>query len=89
MPSPRFAIDPRWDGRGVSPQAFLGLSCVLLQPLKDRVSRRILPIPPAPAVLDERVVDVGAIGQEHISKGASVLVEAVSQERDIVTIDQP
>ena len=34
-------------------------------------------IPPAPAVFDERVIDVGAIQQEHISKGAPVLVEIV------------
>jgi hypothetical protein len=28
------------------------------------------------------VIDVGAIEQDYISKGAPVLVEAVSQERD-------
>jgi len=28
------------------------------------------------------VIDVGAIGQEHIGKGAPIFVEAVSQERD-------
>ena len=30
------------------------------------VSRGILPIPPAPAVFDQRVIDVGAIGKDHI-----------------------
>ena len=32
--------------------------------------QRILPIPPAPAVFHQHVIDVGAIGQEHIGKGA-------------------
>jgi hypothetical protein len=35
----------------ISPQAFLGLSCVLLQPFEHDISWRILPKPPAPAVL--------------------------------------
>jgi len=36
----------------------------------------------APPDLDESVIDVGAIPQEHVSKGAPVLVEAVSLEED-------
>jgi hypothetical protein len=36
----------------------------------------------APPDLDESVIDVGAIPQEHVSKGAPVLVEAVRLERD-------
>jgi hypothetical protein len=46
-----------------NPQAFLGFSCFLLQPFKHCISWRILPIPPAPAVFDQRVIDVGAIRQ--------------------------
>ena len=33
-------------------------------------------------MLDEFVIDVAAIGQEHSGKGAPVLVEAVSLKRD-------
>ena len=53
------------------------------------IPRRILPIPPAPApaVFDECVIDVGAIKQEHVSKGASVLVLAVGLEDDIFPED--
>jgi len=40
---------------------------------------------PAPAVLDQRVIDVGAIRQEHIGKGAPVLVQAVSLKRDFLS----
>jgi len=45
----------------------------------------MLPIPPAPAVFDQRVVDVGANRQEHISKRAPILVKAVRQERDFLS----
>jgi hypothetical protein len=48
----------------------------------------ILPIPPTPTVFDQRVVDVGAIHREHISKGAPILVLAVGIERDIFPEDQ-
>lgn len=48
----------------------------------------ILPIPPTPTVFDQRVVDVSAIHQEHISKGAPILVLAVGIERDIFPEDQ-
>ena len=48
---------------------------------------RILPIPPAPAFFDECVIDVGAIQQEHISKGAPVLILAVGLEDDIFPKD--
>jgi len=39
-----------------------------------------IPIPPAPAIFDQRVIDLRVIGQEHLSKGAHVLVEAVGLE---------
>jgi hypothetical protein len=60
---------PRRDGCRIDPQPFLGLSRVLLQPFQHRIPRRILPIPPAPTVFDQRVIDVGAIGRS-ISAGA-------------------
>jgi hypothetical protein len=45
------------------------------------VSRDIPPIPPVPAVFNQRVVDVRSVQQEHVSKGAPVLVETVRLER--------
>jgi hypothetical protein len=56
----------------ISPQPFLPLSCFRLKTFQHRISRRILPIPPAPAMLDEFLIQVHAIGQEHVSNGASV-----------------
>ena len=41
--------------------------------------------PPAPALLYEFLIDVGAIRQEHITKSASVLVEAVRLKGDFFT----
>ena len=73
---------PRRHGLGISPQAFPGLSCVVLQPFQHRILWRVLPIPPAPALLDEFLIDVRAIRQEHIGKRALVLVVAVRLERD-------
>lgn len=55
---------------------------------REGIPRRIFPIPPATSIFDQGVIDVGAIGQKHISKGASVLVEAVRQERDFFSEDQ-
>jgi len=43
----------------------------------------MLPIPPAPPLLHEFLIEIHAIRQEHlVSKGAPVLVEAVSLECD-------
>jgi hypothetical protein len=70
LTSPCFPVDPRWDGGRINPQASLGLLGVLLQSFKYRVTGRILPIPPAPALLHEFLIDVGAIRLMHISKGA-------------------
>jgi hypothetical protein len=47
-----------------------------------------LPVPPAPAVFDQHVIDVGAIPQEHVCKGAVVFVVAVGVERDLFLEDQ-
>ena len=60
------------------------LSCILLQPFQHRISWRILPIPPAPAVFDEFRIDVGSIPQEYVSKGAPILVLVVRLERDFI-----
>lgn len=38
--------------------------------------RRILPVPPAPAVFDQRVIHVRPIWEENFSNGAFVLVLA-------------
>jgi len=73
---------PRRHRLRINPQAFLALSRFLLQPFQHRIPRRILSIPPAPAVFDECVVDIGAIKEEHISQGAPVLVVAVGLKRD-------
>ena len=69
---------PRRHRLRISPQAFLGFSCVLLQPFQNRIIWRILSITPAPAVFDQRVSDVGPIGQKHISNGASVAILPVA-----------
>ena len=44
--------------------------------------------PPAPAVFDQRIVDVGAIRQEHIGKGTPVFVEALRLEGDFFPIGE-
>jgi len=72
----------------VSPQPFPPLSCFPLQSFEDDIPRRILSIPPAPAVLDQRVIDVGAIQQEDNGKDAPVLVLAVRLECDFFSEDQ-
>lgn len=45
------------------------------------------PIPPARTLFDERVIDVGAVGQEHIGKGAPILVLAIDMERPLLAKD--
>ena len=44
-------------------------------------SRSMFPIPTTPAGFDQGVIDVGAIGPEHIGKGTLVLVEAMCLEQ--------
>lgn len=60
---------PRRNGCQIDPQTLPRFSRFLLQPFEARIPQRILPIPPAPApaLFDERVIDVGATGREHIS----------------------
>ena len=50
--------------------------------IQYRITWRILPIPPAPALFDQGVVDVRAIGQKQIGNGAPVLVLAECLKRD-------
>jgi len=68
----------------INTQAFLRFSCFLLQPFQHRVSWRIFFIPPAPALLDEFLIEIHPIGQDHVSKGALVLVVAVSLDRNFL-----
>ncbi len=57
----------------------------LTRPFQHRIPRRILPIPPAPALLDEFLIEIHPIGQDHVSKGARVLVVAVFSDRGFFT----
>ena len=43
--------------------------------------------PPPAAVFDQRVIDVGAIGQEYLRKGALVVVLAECLEGDCLSKD--
>jgi hypothetical protein len=52
--------------------------------MEEEKPRRILPIPPAPAFLDQRMVHIGSIRQNYIGNRAPVLVEAVSLECDLL-----
>jgi len=77
------AIDPRRHMNRITPQTFLRLSRCLLQPLQHRIPWRILPIPPAPAIFDEGVVDVGTVAQHYVRQRPPVLVLTVGLEDDI------
>ena len=79
---------PRRHGLRVSPQALLPLSRILLQPFEYRIPWHILPIPSAPTVFDQLMIDVGAIRQKHIGKGAPILVLAMGLARDLLPIDE-
>jgi hypothetical protein len=74
-------------GTGNGSWTVSSLSCSFLQPFKDHIPWCILPIPPAPDVFEQRVIDVGAIRQDHISKGAPVLVVAVGLDGDFFPED--
>ena len=52
------------------------------------ITRRILSIPPAPAFFDQRLSDVGAIGQAHIGQCTPVLVLPVGLECYFFAKDQ-
>jgi hypothetical protein len=61
------------------------LACVFLQPFQHHIPRRLLPIPPAPAALDEFLIQAHAIGQDHVSKDTLVLVVAMGLEHDFLS----
>lgn len=65
----------------ISPQSFLRLSCGSLQPFQHPISRRILLIPPAPAIFNEYVIDIRSIHQEYVSKDAPVPIMSVGLDR--------
>ena len=69
----------------VSPQPTLRLSRFSLKALQRAIPWRILPIPPASAVFDQRMIDVGAIRQKDISNGTPVPVLTVGLECDFPT----
>ena len=76
---------PRRHRLRISPQPFPRLSCFLLQYLQHRIPRCILPIPPTPALLDEFLIEIHPLGEEHVSKGALVLIVAVRVDGRKVT----
>ena len=61
----------------MAPRAFFGNLC------NDGITWRLFPIP-LPAHFGQFVIHAGAIGHEHVGKGASVLVLAADLERDIL-----
>jgi hypothetical protein len=69
---------------GIRPQALLLPSCFLLQALKFGISWSILSVPSVPTLLDEFLIDVRSIRQEHISEGVPLLVFAVSLNGDLL-----
>jgi len=42
----------------------------------------------SPPLFNQRVIDIGAIEQEHIGKGMRVLIEPASLECDVISINQ-
>ena len=65
------------------------LSCFTFQMLEQRISWRILPIPPAPALLDEFLIEIHAIGQDHLPNGGRVRVHAVGLDGDFFASPPP
>jgi len=55
---------------------------MFLEPREFCIPWSVLPIPPTPAVFDQRVIDVSTIGQTHLGKDASRPVAAVCLEED-------
>ena len=64
------------------------LSLLLFLSLQAPYPQAHTSVPSAPAIFDKLVIEVGAIRQEHIGKGAPILVETVSLERDLFSEDQ-
>ena len=73
---------PRRHRLRIGPQAYLGVSCCLLQAFQHRIPRRILPIPPAHPLSDEFLIQVHPIGQEHLGNRSSNPVEEEQESCD-------
>ena len=81
-----FPVYPWGDGCWINPQAFLP-SRAYFPNLRERHPPALLPIPRAPAVFEERVIQVHAIGQDHVPKGGLVPVVAVGAWMSTYTHD--
>jgi hypothetical protein len=79
---------PRWHRLPIGPQPYPGSACSRFQFLKHHIPIRILPIPPAPAVFDQCVIDISSIRQKHIGKATTVFVLAMGVKRDFPSKDQ-
>ncbi len=75
---------PRRHRLRIDPQAFPRLLRFVSQHFQHRIPQRILPIPPAPAFLYELLIEIQAIGQDHDSKDAFVLVVTVGLDSDLL-----
>ena len=73
---------PWLNRRRVIPQSSFCFPRVRLNFFSCHICWHILSIPPAPALLYELLIEVHPIGQEHIGKGAPIIVCAVRLECD-------
>jgi hypothetical protein len=71
----------------IGPHSFPPVSCFLLQPFKYCILWSIFPIPPAPTLPYEFLIQVHPIGQDHLAKCAPVLVLAVGLDGDFLAIN--
>ena len=58
-----------------------------LSSLSSSVSPGVLPVPPAPAIIHELMIDVGTIREKDIGQRPPIFVLAVSLEDDISSED--
>jgi hypothetical protein len=71
----------------IGPQAYPNRSCSRFQFFENHILRREFPMPPAPTVFDELVIDVDPIRQKYIGKRPSILVLPVGLKRDFFPED--
>ncbi|MEO7860301.1 MAG: hypothetical protein ABIU05_07615 [Nitrospirales bacterium] len=81
------AIDLRGNRAESTHRPFLVSRVSFSNPFKDCIYRSLLPIPPAPALIDQLMIDVHTIGQDHIGQCSLVFVLVVSLEDDIFLED--
>ena len=72
----------------IDPQASFGFSRFSFLLFQHYIPWRIPSIPPATAFLNQRVIDVRAIGQDHVSKDALVPIFPVSLKRNFFPIGE-